>query len=451
MIKELGRGGMGVVYRAQDTMLGREVALKRVLATGNRMVIDRFLGEAKSIAALNHPNIIQIFDMGEDEEGLFIVTEFVDGSDLFNLLKTQKILPPNTALKLIVPIIRAMAYAHKQGVIHRDIKPANVLLTSDGIPKIADFGLARTEAMKDAEVTGMVMGTQNYASPEQFSDSKHVDHRTDVYSIGAMFFEMLSGTRPQFLREQDIPDPFKPIVTKATAADRGARYQRLEEMLRDLHAVTKGGTATVPHATARSARGPVSDDAEMALIPAGPFPFGPQGEPQQLPAFYIDVYPVTNLRFARVFREYQFPPGLEDHPAAGVTWLQAARYAKLVGKRLPTEPEWEKAARGPEGWRFPWGNTFMPQNCNCFESGIGRTTAVSTYPAGQSPYGVMDLAGNVWEWTATRLDKLPQFRILKGGAFDGKAQFTQCFEKFAHREDGLIPTSGFRCARSAEK
>ncbi|MBZ0272600.1 serine/threonine protein kinase, partial [bacterium] len=237
IVTELGRGGMGVVYKARDSMLGRVVALKRVLARDNKLVIKRFLGEAKSIAALNHPNIIQIYDIGEDAEGLYITTEFVEGTDLYRLLRKKGALEGKVAIRLVIPICKAMAYAHARGVIHRDIKPANVLLTADGMPKIADFGLARLDDMKAQEMTGMVMGTQSYASPEQFKDSKHVDHRTDIYSIGAMFFEMLTGIRPQHFRESAVPDPFKQVVLKALEHDRARRYQQLEEMIRDLDAL----------------------------------------------------------------------------------------------------------------------------------------------------------------------------------------------------------------------
>ena len=197
ILAELGRGGMGVVYQARDVVLGRVVALKRLLAKDNRFVIERFLKEAKSIAALNHPHIIQIYDIGEDRDGLFITTEFVEGADLARLIARQGKLPFKVALKIIVPTGEALAYAHERGVIHRDIKPANILLTQAGAPKIADFGLARLESEKELEKTGLIMGSLCYTSPEQFKTAKHVDHRTDIYSMGAMFYEMLTGQSPQ--------------------------------------------------------------------------------------------------------------------------------------------------------------------------------------------------------------------------------------------------------------
>jgi serine/threonine protein kinase len=441
IVSELGRGGMGVVYKATDRMLGRTVALKRLLTSQNKMLIDRFLAEAKSIAALNHPNIIQIFDIGKDAEGLYITTEFVDGTDLQKLIKNKGKLAPKIAIKLIVPICEALAYAHARGVIHRDIKPANILLAKDGTPKIADFGLARTQSMKDAEMTGVVMGTKSYASPEQFQDSKHVDHRTDIYSTGAMFHEMVTGKNPQFLRLSDTPAVFESLVAKATDIDRTQRFPSMDAMLAELNAVARVAKP--------NAKPTVRDDSEMILIPAGPFKFGPQGKAAELPAFSIDKYPVTNAQFARLKSSHVYPPEQANHPATKVTWREANAYAKKLGKALPTEAQWEKAARGTDGRTFPWGEQFEIDRCNCFESEIEGTTPVNTFPGGKSPYGVMDLAGNVWEWTSTYLDARKTARVLKGGAYNGESKFAACHARFAYPEKGLLPTAGFRCAKPA--
>ncbi len=453
IINELGRGGMGVVYKAKDTMLGRIVAVKRLLSRDNKMAIDRFMGEAKSIAALNHPNIIQIYDIGRDEEGLFITTEFVDGLDLYKFMQTRQQLPLKVALKLYVPICKAMSYAHEAGVIHRDIKPANILLTKDGQPKIADFGLARTESMKDLEKTGMIMGSKLYASPEQFMDAKHIDHRTDIYSLGAMFYEMITGKSPQFFRETDLPPVFAPLVLKMMQRDPAMRYQSVKQMLAELMTVVRSGASAPAAAPAPATpRQPVAATAakeEMILVPAGAFRFGPQGQTITLPAFYIDRYPVTNAQFAQFKPSHVFPPEWADHPATKMTWVEANAYARMIGKRLPTEQEWEKAARGIDGRPFPWGNQFSPERCNTIEAQINQTTPVNAYPEGRSVYGAIDMAGNVWEWTTTYLDERQTARVLKGGAFNGAAKFALCHARFAYPEQGLLPTAGFRCAMSA--
>lgn len=446
IITELGRGGMGVVYKAKDKMLGRTVALKRLLAKDNKALIERFLGEAQSIAALNHPNIIQIFDIGQDAQGLYITTEFVDGTDLEKLIKSRKKLAPKVAMKLIVPICKGLHYAHEHKVIHRDIKPANILINNEGVPKIADFGLARTESMKDLEMTGVIMGTRSYASPEQFCDAKNVDHKTDIYSIGAMLYEMVSGKSPQFYRETDAPEIFRAVIAKAMARDPDKRYPSLKTLLFDLAGLGKKqelqtGRVAVPASTEKNVFG------EMILIPAGPFHFGPNGKQGDLPAFEIDKYPVTNAQFAQVKPSHSYPPDEINHPVTKVTWIEANGYARKLGKSLPTEAMWEKAARGTDRRRFPWGERFSPQYCNTFESKIGATTPVDAYPEGQSPYGVMDMAGNVWEWTSTYLDQRKTARVLKGGAHNGEARFALTYSKFAYPERGLLPTAGFRCAR----
>ena len=455
LIEELGRGGMGVVYKVEDKMLERVVALKRVLKKDNKTLIERFLAEAKSIAALNNSNIIQIYDIGQDTEGLYITTEFVAGTDLEKLLKNKGPLSPKVVLKLIVPICRALQQAHESNVIHRDIKPANILLTEKGVPKIADFGLARRESMKKKELTGMIMGTRAYASPEQFMDAKHVDHRTDIYSVGALCYEMLTGKNPQFFREMDVPQPFRQIITKAMAREPGQRYQTLTEMLAALsHIAAPRSRPTAQQAQrppATMVRPPsvlAEDTAEMVLIPEGPSRFGQEGRVSQLPAFYTDKYPVTNEQFARFKPTHLYPPQEANHPATKMTWLEANAYARKHGKRLPTEAEWEKAARGEDGRRFPWGNQFSGDKCNTLEAAIDGTTPVDAYPEGQSAYGVMDMAGNVWEWTGTYLDRRETARVLKGGAFNGEAKFALCYARFAYPERGLLPTAGFRCVKN---
>jgi len=152
------------------------------------------------------------------------------------------------------------------------------------------------------------------------------------------------------------------------------------------------------------------DGRPMVLVPAGEFYFGPDRVKLTLPDFYIDRYPVTNAEYKKFveatgapepthWRRGTWPEGKADHPVVNVTWEQAAAYAEWAGKRLPTEEEWEKAARGTDGREWPWGSTFDPSRCNTNESGIWDTTPVGKYsPAGDSPYGAADMAGNVWEW-----------------------------------------------------
>jgi len=210
--KILGRGGMGIVYQAKQKKLDRIVALKMVLAGSHASSeqLQRFISEAKAVGHLQHPNIVQIFEVGEHENLPFFTLEFVDGDSLDKQL-AGKPLTPVVAARLLEKLSRAMQYAHDNGILHRDLKPANVLMCKDGTPKITDFGLAkRLEDADDSASTrtGTIMGTPSYMSPEQASGSVHeLGPATDQYSLGAMLYEFLTG-RPPFLAAK----PFETII-----------------------------------------------------------------------------------------------------------------------------------------------------------------------------------------------------------------------------------------------
>ena len=261
----LGRGGMGIVYKAKQKKLDRIVALKMVLAGSHASSeqLLRFIAEAKAVGHLQHPNIVQIFDVGEHEGLPFFSLEYVDGDSLDKRLQ-GKPLAPVEAAKLLEILSRAMQYAHDHGILHRDLKPANVLLTQDGVPKIADFGLAkRLEDADDSSSTrtGTIMGTPSYMSPEQASGSVHeLGPATDQYSLGAMLYEFLTG-RPPFLaakavetilkvlREEPVPPrqlqstlplDLETICLKALQKDPRSRYGSCTELADDLSRFLKG-------------------------------------------------------------------------------------------------------------------------------------------------------------------------------------------------------------------
>jgi tetratricopeptide (TPR) repeat protein len=196
----LGRGGMGVVYKARQVSLNRLVALKMVLAGAHAgsQHLARFAIEAEAVARLQHPNIVQIYEVGEHDGLPFFSLEYVNGASLSHKI-SGKPQPPREAAELVERLARAMVVAHERGIIHRDLKPANVLLTQDGMPKIADFGLAkRLEVDSDQTKSGMLLGTPSYMSPEQArGDKDEVGPLTDLYSLGAILYELLTG-RPPF-------------------------------------------------------------------------------------------------------------------------------------------------------------------------------------------------------------------------------------------------------------
>jgi hypothetical protein len=236
----LGRGGMGAVYKAVQTALDRVVAIKLLPLeiSIDRDFADRFVREARTMAKLNHPNIVSVFDFGTTTEGhLYFVMEFVEGTTLHHLIKSTG-LKPNQALELIVSICEALQYAHTEGVVHRDIKPANVLVDTKGRVKVADFGLARVDAPTSEQwgqtMTGMVLGTPDYMAPEQKSGSR-VDHRADIYSLGVMLYEMLCGQVPQGIfdppsQRVSVDERIDQVVIRAMQQEPDRRYPNTAEM-----------------------------------------------------------------------------------------------------------------------------------------------------------------------------------------------------------------------------
>ena len=227
----LGQGGMGAVLLATDTRLDRKVAIKRILgeAAGNRMAVNRFLTEAKSIAALNHPNIVQIYDYGRAKDGPFLIMEFVDGGSLLDRCRDGA-MPLVEAIELACQLCDGLAKAHDLGIIHRDIKPANVLLTKDGIPKLTDFGLAKAHAGDHGQtMIGAVIGTPDFMPPEQRRDASLVDHRSDLWSLAATVYQMVTGKSPKIIRFKDVPETIQTVLGKALEDAKDERYQTVRE------------------------------------------------------------------------------------------------------------------------------------------------------------------------------------------------------------------------------
>ena len=228
----LGQGGMGAVLLATDTRLGRKVAIKRILgeSSGNRTAVNRFLTEAKSIAALNHPNIVQIYDYGRAKDGPFLIMEYVDGSSLLDRCRDGA-LPLERVVDLACQLCDGLANAHDLGIIHRDIKPANVLLTKDGLPKLTDFGLAKARASDYGQtMTGAVLGTPDFMPPEQRRDACLVDARSDLWSLAATIYQMVTGRSPKIIRFDLLPVELTKVLGKALEDSKDARYQSAREL-----------------------------------------------------------------------------------------------------------------------------------------------------------------------------------------------------------------------------
>src|SRR5580698_10794127 len=201
----IARGGMAEVYRARDRLLDRPVALKVLFPelSVDRSFVERFRREAQAAANLSHPNIVPVFDWGEDNGTYFIVMELVEGTSLADMLRGGATISPARSAQIVAQVAAALGYAHRSGVVHRDVKPGNILITRDGQVKVTDFGIAQAVSSEDhlAEA-GSVMGTATYFSPEQAS-GEAVDGRSDVYALGVVLYEMLVG-RPPFVGDSPV-------------------------------------------------------------------------------------------------------------------------------------------------------------------------------------------------------------------------------------------------------
>ena len=265
ILKKIGEGGMGAVYLADDTAVGRKVALKILPKkyASDQTFLSRFRREAKATGKLNHVNIVTAYTTGEDMGVHYYAMEFCEGEPLDAKLLREKALTWDKAIEITMQVARGLKHAHEHGLIHRDIKPANILLTKDGVAKILDLGLSKN--IGDAEQsfatqTGVAMGTPHYISPEQARGDKGIDGRTDIYSLGATVYHLVTGQTPfqgstaamimmQHLTAQlpnpqdiqdDIPDGIVLVIQKMMAKEPGDRYRNCDELLRDLELVIDG-------------------------------------------------------------------------------------------------------------------------------------------------------------------------------------------------------------------
>ncbi|MDH7487092.1 MAG: bifunctional serine/threonine-protein kinase/formylglycine-generating enzyme family protein [Anaerolineae bacterium] len=505
IVRLLGEGGMAAVYLAEDTRLGRRCAVKEHVPepTASAQALAQMRGqfqvEARTLAGLDHPNLPKVYDCFSDGGNEYIVMEYVEGENLATLLQRQGgPLPERPVLLWADQVLDALEELHGQRprpIIHRDIKPANVILTVKGRIKLVDFGLVKLLDPSDPRTATSMkgMGTLGYAPLEQYgSGAGHTDSRSDIYSLGATLYHLLTNAAPPEVTQR-ILDPAKlapprqhnatlspateAAVLKAIEIHPDQRWQTAAEIRQALAAarlpvtsVSAVPTVPKPQPPPVTIRPTIATPAPVAApfvgspiafdwvtIPAGEFLMGSDtkrdgnayGDEQPQHRVYLAEYqmarvPVTNAQY-KVFVDAtghgaprhwpggKIPAGKKDHPVVYVSWHDAQAFCRWAGVRLPTEAEWEKAARGTDGRRYPWGDS-APDCSKAQYSGCGRTTvAVGSKPAGASPYGVLDMAGNVWEWCqdwygsgyyASSPQRNPQgpgpgvSRVVRGGSWD---------------------------------
>jgi len=262
----IGRGGMGCIYRVRDNVLKEDVALKTLLPqfVRDKMVVERFFNEARIARSLSHPNIVRVHDIGMTGKIIYISMELVQGKSLRSLLEEVPPgdrMPINTTLKIMDELCAALEYAHRF-TVHRDIKPENVMVAHDGSVKLMDFGISKLMDAPGLTATSVVMGTPYYMSPEQLKNSANVDARADVYSVGVMLYEILTGNMPTGIPKpashltREVPPALDPIVVKCVEPDPIDRYQTISDLrsvLGSLGPAVSSSSPARPKAVARSA------------------------------------------------------------------------------------------------------------------------------------------------------------------------------------------------------
>lgn len=266
ILEEIGRGGMSIVYRARDLKLNRDVALKRLLPqfTSRDRAVARLMTEARSIASLQHPNIVSVYAIDQDKDGPYIAMEYVARQDgrplsLEQKIREEGVLGENAAVDLILKLCAAVAHAHAKKIIHRDIKPVNILLAADGTPKLLDFGIAQAagDAMGGAQVQltteGATLGTVDYMAPEQETDARSVDARADVYALGGVLHFCITGHSARHFRERNVSENLRSVLVKALEWKREKRWRSVQEFRAALRQRHESLIAAEPPSTSASA------------------------------------------------------------------------------------------------------------------------------------------------------------------------------------------------------
>ena len=617
IIKLLGRGGMADVYLARHVGLDVEVAIKfirkerfpqEILSS----VVKRFHNEARRMAKLSHPHIVRVSDDGVYHGVPYFVMDYLPGGTLKKYL--GKPMPYQQAAGLLVPIAKALVYAHSEGVIHRDVKPTNILLSETGQLMLSDFGVAKvldSEQTQGLTATGASIGTPEYMAPEQ-ALGKKIDQRVDVYSLGVILYELVTGRRPYTAdtpmevvlkqNNEPLPSPSRfakglpaqteQMIKKALAKEPGGRFADMGAFTGALDKLADGAKPTTSKRTTRTrkkaavlprekkaqvqtrrqteqkrpfnAKWPIEvmgvigmgliifagmkmfgnmggvsaaeeqieptasihtavetptiiptpilgigstyiseqDGMRMVYVPEGEFLMGSNDNineldylhvspmhTEELNAFWIDQTEVTRLMFSNFIRElitqgidysdyfdfgtyyyggasnkifadskgifnnqYEVTTEYENHPAVYITWYGAKAYCEWYDRHLPTEAEWEKAARGTDGRKYPWGNKITCDNLNYVYCPEFQSTSPVGYYAetGASPYDAYDMAGNVWEWVINSDPCTYGGQLLKGGHYGSDPRRINSAVAICNSPTNSQGIFGFRCALDAE-
>lgn len=484
----LGQGGMGVVYSAQDTLLDEQVALKFLHPQRLRSERARrlFLREAQIARRLRHDHIVSVHDVSTTIEGVpYLSMELLQGLSLRGYLRERRkqgrFLDIRLAVRLTGQVLDALSYAHRY-VIHRDIKPENVMLMPGEHVKVLDFGLAKVVDEGPEEGGHRPIGTAAYAAPEQ-KTHRDVDLRADLFSVGLVLRELLTLRTPieepsevSALR-LDVSPSLLAVIRRAVHPDKSQRWQNAAEFAAALR--TAFSESYRPAAADERAEGAPASGASrdgMVFLEGGSFLMGNDAVATEaferevtVEPFYIDRHPVTNGQYGAFVRATGHPEPKywrqanysgPDQPVTGVSYDDARAYARWAGKELPSEAQWECAARGKENRKYPWGGREPDSTLANFGGYLGMPSIAVMHEEGATPEGVCDLAGNVHEWTrdpyvpyalqekAVAQGGTAQLAV-RGGAWDSPADALRCSARQGMFAETKAPNLGFRCVLRA--
>jgi eukaryotic-like serine/threonine-protein kinase len=290
IISEIGQGAMGVVYKAVDPIIDRTVAIKTINLNLSRQELEeyeaRFQQEIKAAGRLNHPNIVTIYDVGKTEQVAYMAMEFLEGNELKDIIASGNLLPPDKVVDIIAQVADGLWFAHQQDIVHRDVKPSNIMVMKGGIAKITDFGIARLPNSAVKTMTGLILGSPRYMSPEQVI-GKAIDARSDIFSLGVVLYEALTGAapfdgdnvnaimystvnttpQPPSQHNRNVPAMLDLIAAKAMAKLLEDRYQTIKELADDLREVRRQIDSTRPAAALKATTSPPIARPPVPAVP----------------------------------------------------------------------------------------------------------------------------------------------------------------------------------------
>ena len=490
----IGTGAYADVYRAMDTALKRTVALKvlKPMLLADEEAFARFVQEAQAAAGLFHPQIATVLDLGEADGRFFLAMRYVEGVSLAEYIAQNGPLPWDEALRITEQIAEALGYAHGKGFIHRDVKPQNILISESEGAFLTDFGLVKAIASSGMTTTGSFLGTPHYMAPEIWQGVE-VTPATDQYALACVLCEMLTGevlyagkTPPVVMAKHfqppplpdvwpdGVPDGTDEVLRKALVQDQQARYLDLDEFVATLKPDRSSHVIQTPRVEVVSQPAPLQQPEpdlsglvaadnpagiEWVEIPAGVFLYGDDKAKRMIEKPYlIGKYPVTNEQYKKFIdanpahrvpdqwdaKKRTFPAKKAKHPVVYVSWHDAQAFCQWAKCRLPMEEEWEKAARGHGGHKYPWGSDWENgKYCNSVEAQFKTTTPVNYYQNGISLFGVWDMVGNVWEWTSTH-GGIGKY-YMRGASWFNSKNFVRTTYRIQNITEHFDDIIGFRC------